>query len=69
MVLLGKFKPLLSKYSCKLAYEDAESELIVFFLELLHRLELTKFQIDTAEYCLLSFISKSVYHEYLRLSK
>ena len=36
--LLHKFHPLLKKYANKLKYEDALSELTLFFIELVHKI-------------------------------
>ena len=42
--LLHKFHPLLKKYANKLKYEDALSELTLFFIELVHKIPMQMLQ-------------------------
>lgn len=42
MELINKFGPLLRKYARKLIYEDAYEDLVLYFIQLIHRLELKK---------------------------
>ncbi|TCL55233.1 RNA polymerase sigma factor (sigma-70 family) [Kineothrix alysoides] len=42
MELINKFKPLLQKYARKLVYEDAYEDLVLYFIQLMHGLELEK---------------------------
>ena len=45
-VILEKFERLTKKYSRKLAYEDAEQDVICYFIELIYTFPLEKFRED-----------------------
>ena len=67
-ILYKVFEKLLFYYSKKLDYDDALQELNVFLVELLHQLSLDKFCIDES-YGLKRYISASIKHKYIALSK
>lgn len=62
---IEEFMPIIKKYSKWLAYEDAEQDLIIFFIELLFKYPLKNYKSD-AEF--ISYVSKSFYHQYIKLS-
>ena len=41
--LLKKFRPLIKKYKCALNYDDAESELLISFIEMIYNINLKEF--------------------------
>ncbi|MEG6511625.1 sigma-70 family RNA polymerase sigma factor [Desulforamulus ruminis] len=61
---INRFQPIIKKYSRKLNYEEAESDLIIFLLQLLKKVP--KFD---SEKFLNSYIAKSIKNEYIRLNK
>lgn len=67
-VILEKFERLTKKYSRKLAYEDAEQDVICYFIELIYTFPLEKFREDD-EGKIVVYITKCIYHEYIRLVK
>lgn len=64
--LIDLFQPLIKKYSAKLQWEEGESSLTEFFIELIYKINPDKFN---AEPQLLKYIKKSIYHRYIALSK
>ncbi len=69
-VFLGvfeEFKRLITFYGKKLKYEDAASELTLFFIELLYNIDLSKFQSDNGEE-LQRYIAVSIKNKYIALS-
>ena len=64
--LVEKFGPLLRKYSRKLFWEDALSDLTVAFLELIYALPVDRLRC-TEDGALINYIAKSVYHTYVTL--
>lgn len=67
-MILGKFEGLIKKYARKLAYEDAEQDIICYFIELMYKFPIKKFREDD-EGKIVVYITKSIYHEYVRLLK
>ena len=65
IALVEQFSPIFTKYANKLSYEDAQQDLIVFFLELLPNIP--EQLDDDAE--IISYITKSIYHQYIKLAK
>ena len=65
IALVEQFSPIITKYANKLSYEDAQQDLIVFFLELLP--DIPERLNDDAE--IISYIAKSIYHQYIKLAK
>lgn len=66
--MLQRFERLLRKHARNLNYEDAYNELVVFFLELLLS-ESIKELIGKNDAIIVSYITKAVRNEYIRLSK
>lgn len=66
--LLGIFEKLLKKYARLLGTEDAYEELRLFFFELLDGLKGKNIRTDSDGY-IVNYISKSVKHRYIALSK
>jgi len=69
VILLEKFKPLISKYTYLLYYEDAEDDLVLFFIEMIQSIQLKGFKLSNSDYQLLAFISKAMHNEFIKLSK
>ena len=66
--LLHKFHPLLKKYANKLKYEDALSELTLFFIELVHKIPMQMLQ-SANEGKLVKYIDTGVQNQYYYLLK
>lgn len=67
--LLCRFQPLIKKLSYPLHYEDAKSELELFFLELIMGLDINRFPDKDKRQFVLSYIYKSLKHKYISLIK
>ena len=67
VAIYDSFKKLISFYAMKLNFEDAESELILFFIELLYSLELKNFAYDSSE-SLKKYIAVCIRNHYIALS-
>lgn len=65
---IGKFEGLIKKYAKKLSYEDAENDLICYFVELIYTLPLQKFK-EGEEGRIVSYISSSIVNHYYFLLK
>ncbi len=65
LALLQRFHPLLKKYGRKLRYEDAEEDLVVDFIELVKKLNLSLIN-DSSDGAIINYISKSVYRLFLK---
>ncbi len=65
--IFEEFKRLISFYGSKLGYEDASSELTLFFIELLYDVNLEKFPSDNSEE-LHKYIAVSIKNKYIALS-
>lgn len=63
--LLTQFRPLIRKYARSLYTEDAESELILDFIEMIYKINIQTMK-KTDEGSLVSFIRNSVYHAYCK---
>lgn len=68
MLLIDKFTPLIKKYVRLLNYnnEDAYADMVMNFIETIKN---SPFSINSENCKILSYISKSVYHSYIALSK
>lgn len=67
MTLVKRFDKLLRKYARFLEYEDAYNDLLLFFIELLHKLkDNSGLQNDDA---IVNYISKAIKNHYICLSK
>lgn len=64
--LVAKFEPILKKYSRKLFWEDALSDMTAAFLELIHGLQLDKLRCKE-DGALVNYIAQSVRNVYLAL--
>ena len=65
LALLQRFHPLLKKYGRKLRYEDAEEDLVVDFIELVKKLNLSLIN-NSSDGVIINYISKSVYRLFLK---
>lgn len=65
--LVKKFNPLLKKYAYRLYYEDAYNDLLVDFIDLLHRIKLNCVY-HKCDGSLVSYISKSIRSSYIKKS-
>ena len=65
---IAQFQPLLRKYAYKLHYEDAYEDLVLKLIEVMKRLDSHSMEQKGDQY-FLSYILKSMVHEYIRLSK
>lgn len=66
--LVNQFKPLLNKYSRKSGYEDAFCDMQLSFIELIYHFPIYNFS-ENDEIRILSYISRSMYHTSIALSK
>jgi len=64
MYIIKKFDPLIKKYTRKLNYEDADSELVEKIIEIIYKIP----ELEN-EGLSVSYIYKSITNEYIRLSK
>ncbi len=64
LLIIEKFQPLIKKYSKRLFYEEAESDLTIFLLELIKKIPNTE-----NERVITSYIAKSIKNEFIRLNK
>lgn len=69
LYLLQKFKSLILKYAYLLDYEDAKSELELFFLELILKMPLKNFRGKDSNFRILAYIKQSIHRQYIYLSK
>jgi len=69
IILLEKFRPLILKYRYRLHSDDAENDLVLFFIEMIKSIQLEGFKSSNSDYQLLAFISKAMHNEFIRLSK
>lgn len=63
---IGRFMPLIKKYTRKLQYDGAESDLIIALLEIINNFPLHKINNERE---LIAYISASMKNEYIKLSK
>lgn len=66
-LVFDEFKKLIMHYAGKLRYEDAASELTLFFIELLYDIELSKFSEDES-FSIKRYIAASIRNKYIALS-
>ncbi len=67
--IITKFNPLIEKYARKIQnYEDFKSELILHLIETVYNIDLKKFRIPN-DYAIINYISNTLYHKYIILSK
>lgn len=65
--LIIRFEKLINKYAYKLKYEDAKQDLILQFIKIVKYMKLNNSMKNEA--VLVSYLSKSIRNEYIRLSK
>ncbi len=66
--ILNTFDSIINKYSRKLNGEDTKQDLYVFLINLIHNINYNSI-VNYEDKQLLSYLSKSLKHEYIRLSK
>lgn len=66
--LINQFQPLLHKYSYKLGYEDAYNDLVLFFVELIHKIP-EKIIISSKEGIIVTYFATCLKHHYYYLLK
>lgn len=69
MEIITIFTPLIKKYSRKLLYDGAESDLIILILKLIRYYPIPEEEVDIEDKDIIAYIHTSVKHEYIRLSK
>lgn len=67
--IIEKFRPLIRKYSRKLNYDGADTDLIITLIETIQSIPILERASLEKEECLVSYISNSLKHRYIRLSK
>ncbi|WP_035288609.1 sigma-70 family RNA polymerase sigma factor [Clostridium sp. KNHs214] len=68
LILIQKFNPLIQKYSKKLMYDGAESDLTIAFIEILNKIPLEKATMKNSKF-ILSYINTSIKNKFIKLSK
>lgn len=68
LAMLQRFDGLIRKYTKKLLYEDAEQDLICYFIELICTFPIEKFG-EEDEGRIVVYITKSIHNEYIHLLK
>ncbi|MBV1820964.1 RNA polymerase sigma factor [Clostridium cochlearium] len=67
--ILDKFSPLIKKYSRKLNYDGADSDLTIALIEIINKIPISTNKNMTKEYILVSYIATSLVNKYIYLSK
>ncbi|MGH4120269.1 sigma-70 family RNA polymerase sigma factor [Clostridium sp.] len=67
--IINDFMPLLKKYSRKLSYDGADSDLIIALIKIVEAYPIYKNNKASKECVIVSYIATSIRHEYIRLSK
>ena len=68
MSLINNFQPLLKKYSRKLNIEDSYPDLLLYFVELIQSMDISKLKSST-DAVIVTYISRSVYNHYCHILK
>ncbi len=68
LLLLERFSRAIKSFAYKLNYDGADTDLIIFFLELCQSMKLRRFE-NLNEGAVVKYIYNSLHHEYIRLSK
>ena len=68
ITLIEEFNPLVRKYARKLNYEDAECDLNCFFIELIRKFPISKFE-PCNEGGIITYLSRSLKNQYILLMK
>lgn len=66
--ILDKFNPLIKKWSKKLGYEEAETDLIIYVIELINKINLNNFILKN-DGAIINYISKSLKYKYINTIK
>jgi RNA polymerase sigma factor (sigma-70 family) len=67
--IIEKFEPLIKKYSRKLNYDGADTDLIINLIETIRSIPIHERTSLKKEECLVSYIANSLKYKYIRLSK
>ena len=65
--IINKFMPLIKKYSRKLVYDGAESDLIIAIIKLIQ--SYPNYNKISSEGEIIAYVNTSIIHEYIKLSK
>lgn len=65
--IYDEFKKLIMYYAVKLHYDDASSDLTLFFIELLYQMDLSRFKDDESD-TISKYISVAIKNQYIALS-
>lgn len=68
MNLINKFYPVLKKHGNKLKYEDGYNDLVLYFIELVNKFNLSEIN-NVSDGGLVNYINNSIYHKYIALSR
>ena len=67
--IITRFSPTISKYAKKMRYdEDFRSDMILHLIETVYSIDLAKFRIPN-DYAIINYISNTLYHKYIWLSR
>jgi RNA polymerase sigma factor (sigma-70 family) len=69
MEIINIFMPLISKYSRKLLYDGADSDIIILIIKLIKCYPISNNENSIQDKDIIAYINISVKHEYIRLSK
>ena len=69
MELITNFKPLIQKYSRKLHYDGADTDIIIFILEMIPNVPIHKNYNMQNDGYIVSYICNSIRHKFIYLSK
>ncbi|NFV14395.1 sigma-70 family RNA polymerase sigma factor [Clostridium sporogenes] len=69
MKIINKFKPLISKYSNKLSYDGADTDLTIALIEIINKLPIHNKDKMGKEQFIVGYIHKSIINKYIYLSK
>lgn len=61
--LINKFTPLLKKYAVKLGYEDADADIVLYYIELIKAINLSRLTCQNDE-VIVSYINRSIINFY-----
>lgn len=69
LTIIAKFDLLIKKYSRKLNYDGADSDLIINLIEIVQKIPINKNKNLQKEGCIVGYITNSLKYKYIRLSK
>ncbi len=69
MEIINIFMPLIKKYSRKLLYDGAESDIIILLIKIIKAYPISKSDNNIEDKDIIAYVNISVKHEYIRLSK